>query len=66
MSHQNLVLNIINQLHMTYYQLEFTFGGQNHEHSKYVVFNTFYWKKVAMAIKSHVGMGSYKKLGFGD
>ena len=26
-------------------QLEFTFGGQNHEFSKYVVFNTFNCKK---------------------
>ena len=27
--------------HMTHYQLEITFGGQNHEFSKYVVYNTF-------------------------
>ena len=30
---------------MTYSQLKFTFGGQWHEFSEYVVFNTFYWKK---------------------
>ena len=30
--------------HTTYYQLEFTFDGQNHGFSKYVIFNTFYWR----------------------
>ena len=41
---QNQILNKDGLL-MTHSQLEFTFGGQNHEFSKYVVYNTFNFKK---------------------
>ena len=46
---------------MTYYELEFTFDGQNHGFSNNVIFITFLLKKVAMVIGCHVDMRSYKK-----
>ena len=46
---------------MTCYQLEFTFDGQNHGFSNYVIFIAFLWEKIAMVIGCHVDMRSYKK-----
>ena len=46
---------------MTYYQLEFTFDGQNNGFSNYVIFMAFFEKKVAVVIGCHVDMRPYKR-----
>ena len=33
------------KIFMTHFQLKFTFGGQRHKFSMYIVFTTFNWKK---------------------